>query len=117
MQGNARDAASRPAFAMPRESTLGGRDGTTVPEKQGSSSRARAVIVHSLVIAPPPPRGLRATNASAIARPDTVLLSAEFCCLWMQQVATIKDPFLNRASDAEFCWKMIAGEDRSHDLP
>jgi hypothetical protein len=30
LQGNARDTASRPAYAMPRESTLGGRDGTTV---------------------------------------------------------------------------------------
>jgi hypothetical protein len=30
LQGNARDTASRPAHAMPRESTLGGRDVRTI---------------------------------------------------------------------------------------
>jgi hypothetical protein len=30
LQGNPQDAASRPASAMPRESTLGGRDAETI---------------------------------------------------------------------------------------
>ena len=37
---------SRPAHAMPRESTLGGRDGTTVPQKFAPSSRTSRNCLH-----------------------------------------------------------------------
>jgi hypothetical protein len=66
LQGNARDTASRPTRAMPRESTLGGRDDTTVAQTMWQSSFARCELLTSCSQRD----ALRGRNVGAAKRSD-----------------------------------------------
>jgi hypothetical protein len=68
---DSRDAASRPASAMPRESTLGGRDTVTMSWNDDQSTKDRVLVI-SLGIANG--ASARSAGTSANAMPKNLML-------------------------------------------